>query len=885
MLSSRCRVSRLVYGVFFIAVLLLTLASLSPTAGAQPPQWSLQAYFLPLGEQGGIGEPRWLDNYGDRYFPGEVGNLTFQLVNTDCSSRAKGPHVRTFTQMWEDELQPIFERLEAMNRTGYILDYLVEDSNAIVYGDRKLADWEVTVVGYCVGQPIQVESAKVWYAWPGYGETLSSTITLQKRLEAVDPIKYIFEGENSGAILLFTLQFSFPPDLPSQLFETQPTISLTLRYPSGFVYEYRYGPLGRESEWWLWGLRGAAYGPFRLSPYRTFSIRITDNEGALTLGGAKLFLKAHVYTYTVTLTADSEGVVQVNRLPDFYSYSVSIAYAPPLVGEDITVYLSSHDAIDLASARMIRTDLYTFRIYPVDQNGKPLLNATVLLQMVEEPQTGRTAWVQNQSSGGYASFYLLPTGNYSITIFWRGVEVFSSPRYIGYHPTLGFSPLSFEAETTVSDLIVSAVDMAGNPVGAVFEVEGPTPETSFSNLARIDGVLVIPQQPLATYLVSALNESATFNSRVSASSLVKPGEPVKISLPIYSVSLRILSMDERPVPDAEITFHTLVFRSDTYGGLTIPGVPKGAYDLVVRHHDVTVFSGEARIEGNTVLDIHVQVYDLDLTLLDSDGSPIVVEWSLSGPGGNYSGVGSRLYTTLLPEALHRLTVYFREAGKLIQVLEEEILPSELRDTSLALPISTAKLRVVWSDGEPFNGTLVLDSERYPIIGGIPRVGKLVHRTLNISLETTGGVELLTQEVQHTGKEIQISIPQTYITVIVQDVFLRPVEGAKVLIYSLRRPGLLAASGNTGSDGKASFTKLPEALAPYRVEVTYGDERFEVYAQAGVLRFSLNSMVVWGTAIPATLIVGAFAVVTALALVAAIIGRVRARIAERQAGEE
>ncbi|GBC71931.1 hypothetical protein HRbin02_01720 [Candidatus Calditenuaceae archaeon HR02] len=879
------RVSHYVYGASVVVVLLLTLASFPSTARAQPPQWSLQVYFLPLGEQSLGGEARWLDRYDDKYFPGETGNLTFQIVNTDCSSRARDPYVRTFTQRWEDELRPILERLDAMNRTGYILGYVVEDSNAVVYGDRKLADWEITVVGRCTGQPIQVESAKIWYAWPGYGEAFSSTISLKKKLDAVDPIKYIFDGEDRGATIVFTLPFSFPPDIPPQLFEMQPIITLMLRYPSGFTYEYRYGPLGPESQWWLWGLKGAVYGPFRLSPYRTFSLKIADHEGVIPLGGARLLLKAHIYTYSVNLTADSRGVVQVKRLPDFYSYDVSITYAPPLVGEDITVYRSSHDAIDLASTRMIHTALYTLRVYPIDLVGRPLENATVVLQLVEELQTGRVARALNQSSGGYASFYLLPTGNYSITILWRGVEVFSTPRYIGYHPTHGFSALSFEAETMVSDLIASAVDMAGNPVGAVFDVKGPTRETSFSNLARRDGILVIPQQPIATYLVSAINESAAFNSRVSASSTVIPGEPAKISLPIYSVSINILSMDGKPVPDAEITLHTILFSSGPYGRITIPGVPRGTYGLAVRHQNVTVFSGEARIEGITVLDIYVQVYDVNLTLVDGDGLPVVVEWILSGPGGSYSGTGSRLYAPLLPEASHRLTVYFREAGRTIQALDREILPSEFRDKNLTLPISTAKLRVVWGDGELFNGTIVLDGERYPVTGGIPRIGKLVHRTLNISLETAGGVELLRREVQHTGKEIQIEISQTYITVVVQDVFLRPVEGAKAQIYSLRRPGLLVASGNTGSDGKASFTKLPEALAPYRLEVRYGGEVLEAYATAGIMRFSLNSLVVGGVAIPATMIVGTLAVVTALALVAAIIGRVRARIAEKGAEEE
>lgn len=868
-----------------VFITILCFANLSQPAYAQPPQWRIEAYFLPLGQPSGSGEPKWLEEYGDRFFPGEVGNLTFQLVNTDCESRARDPHLRRFIQTWEDDMKPIFKRLEKMKTTGYILNYSVKDTNIAVYGDRKIADWDVTVTGYCVGRSIHVESAKVWFAWPGYGEALSSSIPIQRTLAAVDPIKYIFEGEARDSTIIFTIPFSFPSDIPSQLFEIQPTITLALRYPSGYTYEYQYGPLGSESHWWLWGPSGSAYGLFRLSPYRTFSLKITDHEGAMPLGNATLLLSAHMYPYSLFLMADQEGVARFERLPDFYTYTLRIVYKPPLIGDNVVVYTSTHEAIELASIEMIRVDLYTLRVYPIDQQGRPLINATVLLRLIEEPQTGRTAQYLNQSSTGYASFYLLPTGNYSIVISWRGVEVHSALRYIGYHPTYGFSPLSFTAVTAVSDLIVSAVDMAGNQVGAVFTVEGPTPESSYMGIERKDGVLVTTQQPIATYLVTAVNVSTAFNLRISASSLVRPGEPAKITLPIYSIRFKIFSMDEKPVPNADIIFHTITARSDVYGDLTIPGVPQGFYNLRIIYHNVSVYSDEVRVEGNLILELHVKLYDVNASFEDSEGSDIIVEWRLSGPGGNYTGIGSRLYAPLLPDVAHRLVAYFLEDGKQMKAFDADILPSQSRGSRLRLPISTARFSVFWRDGTPFNGTILVEGVRYPISSGLAKIGKLLHRTLNISVERTDGIELLRDEVQHTGEGIQVIIPQTFISITVQDIFFRPVEGARIVVYSLRKPGLVAASASTGADGTVYFNRLPEALAPYRVQVSLGGETFEAFASGGVLNFRLNSLVVSGTPIPSATLLGILVLVIAVALVAALIGRIRSSRAEGRAEGE
>lgn len=869
--------------LFVVTAHAFTLLLLFGSAAAQPPQWNMRVYFLPDGPPTGETAPVWLSSYSDRFFPGEVGNLTFQIINTDCETRAQTPQVREFPQTWEDDLMPVFARLDEVKETGFITDYAVEDSNVVVYGDMKLADWKITVVGHCIGRQIGVVSAKVWFAWPKYGEALNSRVEINRSLRAFDPLKYIFEGGDRESTLVFTAPFRFPPELPSEFFEQQPAITLALRYPSGFTYEYHYSLSVSEDPWRVLGLRGAKYGLFRLSPYRTFSLRVTDQEVGLPLIRAQLIFDAHIYPFSTSSSTNLDGIATIKRLPDFYSYNVKVLYEVPFIRKNITVYLASHEAEELARIGSIRTELYTLRVFPVDLNGRPLVNASVVLHLLEEPQTGASVSTTNTSIGGYAAFYLLPTGNYSFEVWWRSSKVYTAFRYIGYHPTFGFSPLRVVAQASVSDLLVSVTDMGGSPVGAVFDVEGPTAESSFKGLSRLDGVLLLRQMPLAKYLVTATNQSHVFDSVVSVSTTATPGEPAHIRLPIYSVKLRLLSMDGKPIPDLTVVFHRVESKSDRQGILNIAGVPSGAYSLTARLNGVLVYSDVVQVNDNVLMDVYAAVYDVNISLTSWEGEPIVAEWVLEGPRGNLTGLGNRIVAELLPDSEHRVVIYFWERGSPKLLFDSGISPSEVRSDTLRLPVSVARFKVFWSGGEPFSGVLLVDGERYIISDGLARSDLLVHRALNVSVLGFGEIELLRQEVQHDGEEIGLVIQQTALTVVLTDVFTRPVENAKVTLHSARVPGLVAASGVTGPDGSVSFSKLPAVLAPFRVETGYGDEKFEAWASAGVLRFRLNSLVVAGAAIPASVILSAIVAVVAIALTIVLIRRIRARL--RREGSE
>jgi len=189
------------------------------------------------------------------------------------------------------------------------------------------------------------------------------------------------------------------------------------------------------------------------------------------------------------------------------------------------------------SRGILRTHIYNFEVGLTDLRDRAVDNATILLDGVPE-----------RSAGERAVFQLVPEGNHSLEIWFKGVKLYDGWAWAGYHPTYHFRSPSTGAriKLEISDLLVQAVDGAGRPVGAAFSVEGPTPETTIRELYSAGGLLNLSQLPMAEYRVRAVNYSKPFSRQVEASGAFKPGQPGRIALPIYEVRLRVLDARGRP---------------------------------------------------------------------------------------------------------------------------------------------------------------------------------------------------------------------------------------------------------------------------------------------------------------------------------------------------
>ncbi len=877
---------RLALSAALLAALIgAALPALLQPASAQPARWDIRAAYLPYGLEvlplPGLEYPLWLMDPGkigpgdeERYrsgevYPGEPANLTFHIVNTDCSRREEGPRVLNLGRTWLDDVEPMLYRADDLNRTGFIRDYELYGYNVEGFGERLRADWELRIYGYCAGDPVHVESATVWFAWRGIGKSINATARIERTLKALDPIAYVLRRDVNSSSAVFTVRFPFPPTVPPDELEREPTLTLRLRYPSGFTYEYDYTPTREGLH--VWGFSRVAYTKFRLYPYRTFNIHLRDHEGRIPLPGAEVQLKAHIYPFKTNATAGEDGVARIWRLPDYYTYEITVNYTVPWLGEERTVLVGSpYEAYELALAGELRTELYTLRVSPIDRQGRALEGARVAVR----PERGAPL-LENSSRDGYASFYLLPTGNYTIHVEWRGVTVFRGHRYVGVHPTLGFPSLSPRLTTSVDDLVVRATDMAGNPVGAVFTVRGPTDEASLSGVEAPDGLLRLPQMPIADYAVTAANRSRAFGVAVEATGEARPGEPLEIRLPIFGVSLRAVSMDGKPLAGASIRLHTLTASADSSGAAVFPGVPEGAYEVEVTYGGASVYSGRLEVRGNVDRGLDCAVYDVRVRFETADGKPIVVRWSLAGAGREHEGTGEGLAIELLPEQEYRLTATITRDGREVRLLERAVRPSELRGAAIRLPIADLRIRIAWDDGTPFEGQAVVLGESRRVVGGELALPSLPFGQYNVSL-LSWGVEVLRREVTHEAGEATITLPSLKISVRVVDALGRPVEGAGVSLQSPRAPGGTVAASTTGREGTVGWSRLPAALEPYWIVVSYAGHMLEQQAQPGENVVALPGIVAGGMLIGTGALIGVAAALGTAATLAFLMMRIRRR---------
>jgi hypothetical protein len=555
----------------------------------------------------------------------------------------------------------------------------------------------------------------------------------------------------------------------------------------------------------------------------------------------------------MSLSADGEGAVEVRRLPDAYTYEVVVNYTVPLLGQELTVLIEFYDAYRLALAGELRTELYTLRISPVDRSGRAIEGALVRIRPDAFGLGGSEFAAENATRGGYAAFYLVPTGNYTFIVEWRGVTVFRGYRYVGTHPTYGFAPPSFSIPTSVDDLVLMALDKAGNSVGAFFTVKGPSAETSFYQIEAADGVLRLPQMPIADYTVSAANYSKIFNVRVEVTATVRPGSEVRLSLPIYGVVLRALSMDGKPLSGALVRLHSISATTDTSGRALFAGVPSGSYGVEVVFENITVHRGLVEVRDNVFEDLECYVYDAHVRFLSADGAAVIVHWSLSSPGRRFEGMGAEIMLELLPEQEYRLAARLVQDGRESLILDENVLAFQLRDAVFTLPLGKLALRVLWDDGTPFEGYVSALGDGRRLVGGVVELGTLPFGTYNVSVIGGGGVEVLRLEIRHDGGEKTIRVGSATIVVRVTDVLGRPLEGARITLQSPKAPGVTLATATTHSDGTVKITRIPAALAPLKVVATYGGLSDEHWVTQGEVTISFPALAIGGTLLDAGLV--------------------------------
>jgi hypothetical protein len=829
----------------------------------------------------------WVDVSGALY-PGETHNVTVILRNTQCVERRD--EIRFDYERWPtlmNLLDEDVERFRAKAEEGVSLgifrsySIFVNQTDRKWFGPRQILVSNITIVirDYCVYKPIFVEKVRIWFPWEGYGRSLSSEVSVGKVLRGYEVSEFPLsvlkaigpreEGPWYDYYRNVSVPFWVPEDLPSEFLGSQ-----------GVVVE-----VDARTEGGLWTFGGAfgqpsvrVTGQVDVRPFRTFTLKVTDGEGAIPLGGAEVNLKAHVYPFSLKLATNASGMVKVFRLPDYYTYSVRVLYRPPLLNESVPVLISDMDALQMVKG--IRAELHTMRVFPKDLKGRPLEGAEVVVSAISIhlAPAAKVNPLSNETAKGYAAFPLLPTGNYSYRVLWRGVEVCSGTSYLGYHPTYGMRPGSFEVVCRVGDLRIRAVDGMDNAIGAEFSVLGRSAsgDVILVFLQKVEhaknGTLVIRQVPPGVYTVEAVNRSAAFGKEVRGSAELKlvteigAENEIVVRLPVFGVRIAVVSEDGDPLDSYRLEFGPI--KAEFKGIVVLPGVPEGEYLVRVIYKGVEVFSGSIKVDGNVERTFKARVFRASFLLKDYDGEPVAASWKVTGPGGTFSGSSPKGMTEPLPEAPHRLEVRGKVLGKEVVLLNTTFLPSQLRNATLTVPLLTPLFRVVWSDGAPFEGQLEIPELglKAPVVEGKAKLdAKVLVGNYRVLVYDRSGARVHDERIGTAPGGSELRVRAVPLNVRVVDVLGQPIAGASVQVRGAQ--GILMVDGRTDQSGQLSVVRLPAAQAPFLVSANWGGKRAEMISQGGEAALRIDAINLGGAAVDPML---AGAVVAGVIAIAAII---------------
>jgi hypothetical protein len=838
----------------------------------------------------------WADVSGALY-PGETHNVTVILRNTQCVERRD--EIRFDYERWPtlmNLLDEDVERFRAKAEEGVSLgvfrsySIFVNQTDWKWFGPIQILVSNITIVirDYCVYKPIFVEKVRIWFPWKGYGRSLYSEVNVGKVLRGYEVSEFPLsvlkaigpreEGPWYDYYRNVSVPFWVPEDLPSEFLGSQGIVVEVDARTEGGVWTFG-GAFGQPSV--------RVTGQVDVRPFRTFTLKVTDGEGAIPLGGAEVNLKAHVYPFSLKLATNASGMVEVFRLPDYYTYSVRVLYGPPLLNESVPVLISDMDALQMVKG--IRAELHTMRVFPKDLKGRPLEGAEVVVSAISIHLApgAKVNPLSNGTAKGYAAFPLLPTGNYSYRVLWKGVEVCSGTRYLGYHPTYGARPGSFEVTCRVGDLRIRAVDGMNNAIGAEFSVLGRSAsgDAVLIFLQKVEyaknGTLVIRQVPPGIYTVEAVNRSAAFGKEVRGSAELKLGpeigaeNEIAIRLPVFGVRIAVVSEDGDQLDSYRLEFGPI--KTEFKGVAVVPGVPEGEYPIRVIYRGIEVFSGSVKVEGNVERTFKTKVFRASFLLKDYDGEQVTASWKVTGPGGTFSGSSPKGMTEPLPEAPHRLEVRGKVLGKEVVLLNTTFLPSQLRNVTLTVPLVTPLFRVVWSDGYPFEGQLEVPELglKAPVVEGKAKLeAKVLVGNYRVLVYDRSGARVHDERVGTAPGGSELRVRAVPLNVRVVDVLGQPIAGVSVQVRGAQ--GILMVDGRTDQSGQLSVARLPVAQAPFLVSVNWGGKRAEMISQGGEAALRIDAINLGGTAVESALIGVGIAGVIAVAAIM-VFRRMRKRV--------
>ena len=758
--------------ILTMATLLLTVMLSIDLLYAQPT-WSFRVKVLPA-----------------ELYIGEWGNVYINITNIDCESRRD--YILMFDDAREDYINRVVERAEKMVSESFIEDYRLEVEGMWGSGGEIYGDYTLNLYSVCVGRPIEIVRIGLWYPFKGIARAMTFWNDTRFTLQAFNPVEYIALGRDVESSKKLEFKVYIPEDIPSEEASLKPAVDIRVNYPGWLEYTLEsYSIEENDAE---------------IKPYRSFNLTVTDHDGLNPIPKARVVIRRLVYYYDVREYVTPEnGTLRIIRLPDD-KFQVEVYWNSSFKQLYPHIHAEQHSAYELARDKILKTSIFNPLIRVRDVHGRLLDGAIVSLDGVNETAVN-----------GRARFMLVGQENHTIQVYWRGFKVYDGWVWVGYHPTIypWMTRPAVEHNITVSvgDLLVQAVDSGGRPVGAFFNVSGPL---SFEKIYSRSGLLNITMLPIQEYYVKALNISDIFNSRAGAVGVFKPGILEKLTLPIHSVTIKVLTDSGRPVEDANVSLGKALAETDDRGLALFSGVPEGNYTLTVEWLGVEVYRGSLKVHGSIEETVKARIYDIGLTILDSSGERVKASYEFIDPAGRtFSSLNvDAISLKDIPDGSSRLRITYE--GRTLY--DKEVPVSELSKTGeVKLPIADIKVMVKWVDGKPLEKARIdiLDSKsgsKYRVFTDGSGATLVKDRPFSeykiLVYYPYSDLLVASRELYFTGQETVFTLEKTDVKIRVLDSLGNPVSSATV---SLSYIGVPIARQATDHDGYAYFKgilKLP-----------------------------------------------------------------------------
>ncbi|MCS7126170.1 MAG: Ig-like domain-containing protein [Aigarchaeota archaeon] len=764
--------------ILSLMILILSASAFTTVfeASAQPT-WNLKIIILP-----------------SELYMGEWGKVYVNITNMDCSAREN--FFVELKSVSEKVVNELVKRAEEMEKMEWIRGYDLKVKNLWGYAGDRYGDYSLTVFDSCTGSKIDIVGVGLWFPFQEIGRRMTFWNTSKRTLEAFNPINYILHGVDPKSSTILSFRVYIPEDIPSEEISMKPIVDVRVILPGWFEYTLESYPVAENR--------------VDILPYRTFNLTITDFDGLNPVPNAKVIITRLMYYYEKREYITPEnGTLKIHRLYDD-KYEVAVYWNSSYTQEYPFIQFEQHWAYDLARSKILKTSLFTLRIKPIDVYGRPLNRALVMFDGFEKI-----------AENGEAVYLMVPQGNHTAQIFWKGVKVFDGWLWTGYHPTIypwmTRPAVEHVLKLPVGDLIVQAVDTGGNSVGANFTVIGPNLETSFGNIYSRTGLLNISQLPILDYNIRVVNYSKLFKNLVEHTDVFRPGEKRFIQLPIHSVKLKVESMTGRPVADVILRLGPASSRTGEGGYTVFSGVPRDEYEVLGEWLGIEVYRGKIVVEGSMEKVLRAVIYDINIRLIDYNGKEYPANYTFLDPLGRMfkDKAVKNLRIEYVPEGLCKLVITDISVGR--ELLNKTMKTKELYEISeIVLPVADMKIDVKWSDGKPVEKAEI---EVVDLAGGSMNAftdhngTALLEKQFFSNYRVTiyhpyTKLVVISQETEFKGQILRYSLEKAFVTVRVVDLLGNPIQGAEVYLSHF---GVLLSNQKTDQNGIAFFkdvVKLP-----------------------------------------------------------------------------